>query len=232
MKLGIVIPTYQKPNGQTPTLLTRALNSIKSQTHQDYKVFLIGDKYDDEDAFIKLSTSIIDSNKIFYQNLPNALEREKYPLGSQQLWCSGGVNARNYGIEIAMSEGLAYICPLDHDDYWHPNHLSHIANVINQDTNTAFVYTCSTYIDRYIPAVPLDSTIIPMLPVPCNLVHSSVCINHSMIPLQYRDVYAQEGRIYPSDADLWARIALYINEHKLSSYLIKEITCYHPTENQ
>jgi glycosyltransferase involved in cell wall biosynthesis len=232
MKLGIVINTYQKLDGSTPSLLARAIDSVKEQTHQDYTLIIIGDKYEDNDEFESICYNSNLGDKLIFKNLPYAKEREKYPIGSNELWCSGGITARNTGIDISLQLGLEYICHLDHDDYWHPNHLSHIANVINQDTNTAFVYTCSTYINRYIPAVPLDSTIIPMLPVPCNLVHSSVCINHAMIPLQYRDVYAQEGRIYPSDADLWARIALYINEHRLSSYLIKEITCYHPTENQ
>ena len=35
MKLGIVIPTYQRNDGSTPRLLTKALDSIFSQTYQN-----------------------------------------------------------------------------------------------------------------------------------------------------------------------------------------------------
>jgi len=232
MKLGIVISTYQKPNGQTPTLLTRALNSIKSQTHQDYKVFLIGDKYNDEDEFIKLSTSIIDSDKIFYQNLPNALEREKYPLGSQQLWCSGGVNAINYGLKKCFKDGIEYVCHLDHDDYWGEEHLEIINKIIEDKNKPSFIYTCGTFHNTYLPNIPLISQPHPLSPVPCKTIHSSTCMNIFSIPLRYRDLFQEEGIIAPSDADLWGRISQYISDNNLSSYVYSQITCFHPTEGQ
>ena len=47
MKLAIRILTYQRKDGKTPFFLRRALESIKNQTYKDYKIFLIGDKYDD-----------------------------------------------------------------------------------------------------------------------------------------------------------------------------------------
>ena len=124
--IGISIPTYQRKDGTTPFLLSRALESVKNQSYQDYKVFLIGDDYKDKKEFIKLASSIIPSNKIYFENLPIAIERNKYPTSSKQLWCSGGVNARNYIIDLALSDNINYLCPLDHDDYWHPQHLEFI----------------------------------------------------------------------------------------------------------
>jgi len=118
MKIGIVIITYQRLDGSTPILLQRAIDSIKKQTHQDYTLIVVGDKYEDDNEFKNICNNTGLGNKIVFENLPYAKERDKYPLGSKELWSSGGVNARNYGIDIGLSLGLEYICHLDHDDYW------------------------------------------------------------------------------------------------------------------
>jgi glycosyltransferase involved in cell wall biosynthesis len=230
--IGIVIPTYQRVDGKTPELLSRALKSIKNQTHTDYKVFLIGDAYADNTEFTQLAKTIIDTDKIVFENLPFAKERDKYQIGSEQLWCSGGVNARNYGIELAKSIGFEYICHLDHDDYWHPLHLEMINNVIENINDVSFINTCSTYRQSYLPRVELTNEVIPFIPKSEGLIHSSVCINHKLIPLKYRDTFEELGIASPADADLWNRMSKYILEHNLKSYLITSITCYHPTEKQ
>ena len=51
MKIGIIITTYQKLDGSSPSLLKKAIDSIKNQTHQDYTLIVIGDKYEDDDEF-------------------------------------------------------------------------------------------------------------------------------------------------------------------------------------
>jgi glycosyltransferase involved in cell wall biosynthesis len=230
MKIGIVIPTYRKQNGSTEQLLTRTLNSIKNQTYAEYKVFLIGDNYDNKDEFIHLSTSIVENDKIYYKNLPIAIERKKYPIGSSQLWSAGGVNATNFGIEKCIEQDINYVCHLDHDDLWHPQHLELIAHTIKTTGDPAFVYTCGTYFNSYLPNVPLTNEIIPSTPQPGRTIHSSTCINVSKIPLLYRDVYQETGVVEPADADMWARVSKYIIDNQLSSYLITSLTCYHPTE--
>jgi glycosyltransferase involved in cell wall biosynthesis len=230
MKIGIVIPTYQKIDGTTPSLLTRALNSIKNQTHTDYKVFLIGDKYENDNEFVELATSIIDNDKIHYENLLIAVEREKYPIGSHQLWCAGGVNATNWGIEKSISEGITYICHLDHDDYWEPTHLE-VINKVLEEMDTSFVYTCSTYMNSGIlPRVTVDGGISKSLPHPAGLIHSSVCMDFSKIPIRYRDTFSETGNPYPADADLWIRVHEYISNKNLNSFLIHCLTCNHLTE--
>ena len=83
MKLGIVIATYQRFDGSTPTLLKRAIESVKDQTHQDYTLIVIGDKYEDNKEFENICNSAGLKDKIIYENLPYAKEREKYPIGSQ-----------------------------------------------------------------------------------------------------------------------------------------------------
>ena len=64
-KIGIVISTYQRPDGRTPELLSRCLNSVKDQKYQNYKVFLIGDKYEDNDEFNTFGVDTIDLEKLY-----------------------------------------------------------------------------------------------------------------------------------------------------------------------
>jgi len=63
MKIGIVIATYRKLDGSTYKHLKNTLESVKNQTHKDYKVFLIGDDYTDNNELIELS-KIIDDDQI------------------------------------------------------------------------------------------------------------------------------------------------------------------------
>jgi glycosyltransferase involved in cell wall biosynthesis len=229
MKIGIVIPTYKKRNGETPFLLSRALFSIKNQTYDNYKVFLIGDRYDDNFEFMQLA-NLIEEKKIYAENLLVAAEREKYEIGSEQLWSAGGVNATNYGINKSLENGINYICHLDHDDYWENNHLE-VINKLLEHTNTSFVYTCANYTNtQLIPNVHTDGGVENSIPVPANLVHSTTCVDYTSIPLRYRDVFAETGTSYPADADMWQRIGNYINQNRLNSFLIKQLTCHHPTE--
>jgi glycosyltransferase involved in cell wall biosynthesis len=230
MNLGIVISTYKRKDGKTPDYLKRALESAKNQTHKDYKVFLIGDDYEDNLEFEQIASSIIPHDKIYYENLPIAIERVRYPEGGQSLWRCGGANAFNYGIEKSINMGYEYVCHLDHDDYWHPQHLEFINSVVERLTNTAFVYTCSTYFNTILPNIKSDG-LIHSYPEPSNVIHSSVCINHKKIPFKYRDTYYETGTPDASDADMWRRIKSFCIEKKYDSYLIPRVTCFHPQEN-
>jgi len=232
MKLGIVITTYQKIDGSTPTLLKRAIDSVKNQSYQDYTLIIIGDKYDDNDEFESICNDIDLKDKIVYKNLPYAKEREKYPIGSKELWSAGGVNARNYGIDFGLELGLEYICHLDHDDYWHPQHLEIINYTIELTQDASFINTCSTYFDSYLPRVELTNEILPSQVKTGGFIHSAVCINHKVIPLKYRDVFEETGIEHAADGDMWNRIGEYVKENQLKTYQITSLTCFHPSEGE
>ena len=229
--ISIVIATYQRPDNTTPMYLARALNAIKNQTYQEYKVFLIGDKYNDSYEFCKLATEILPADKIYYENLPVAIERDRYPTGGMPLWRCGGANARNHGIDIAISNGYDYVCHLDHDDYWDTNHLELISNVINHDPTFAFIHTQSTYMNSILPNTEQSNIVVNRLPIPGQLIHSSVCINHKLLPLRYRDTFHETGIPNASDADLWERLSAVIIDNNYKSYYIPLLTCYHDEEN-
>ena len=226
-ELAIVIATYRRIDNTTPYYLTKALTSIKNQTYQNYKVFLIGDHYDDNDEFFKLATSIIDLNKIVFINLPNAVERDKYPIGDERLWSAGGVNATNYGIKLALDQKYDYICRLDHDDWWTPDHLDLIKDKLNE--NFTIIATKAEHFTKAILPV-MDKN--PFYPKSSDLIHSSVCVNFKEIPLRYRDVFAEEGTPYAADADLWNRLSDYMVKNNKTGYLINKVTCYHEKERK
>ncbi len=225
MSLAIVIPTYQRKDNTTPYYLKRALLSIKNQTYDNYKVYLIGDNYENKSEFKQIAESIIEPNKIKYINLPIAVERVRYNLNDIKLWASGGVNATNYGIELALMDGYSYICRLDHDDYWHHDHL----RLISERTGNGYtiISTLAEHINNQI--LPKNGSN-PFYPKSSNLVHASTCVDFKSIPLRYRDVFFEEGRVYAADADLWDRLSIYMLNNNLVGYLINEITVYHKTE--
>lgn len=230
MKLGILITTYQKLDGSTPSLLKRAIDSIKNQTHQDYTLIIIGDKYEDNNEFESICNDKDLEGKIRYINLPQAKERDKYPIGSKELWSAGGVNARNIGIDICLESDIDYVCHLDHDDYWHPQHLEVINHTIETTQNASVIHTCSTYFNSYLPPVELTNEIQSTEIKSGGLIHSSACINHKLIPLKYRDMFEETGKEYAADADMWNRVGEYIEQNNLKAYRITSLTCFHPIE--
>lgn len=236
MKLAIAIATYRRSDGSTPKFVTRALESVKAQTHQDFKVFLIGDDYDNQKEFDEFG-GMFSSDQIYKKNLKIAKERSKYSMGSKELWCSGGVNAFNILIDEILSQGYDYICHLDDDDYWSADHLELINQVICSRNDVACVYTCSTYLSGYLPRLKaaqhrLDGVVYFAYPTPCHVVHSSTCVDYRKVLLRYRDVYAETGQLLEGDIDMWLRLTDFCKTHALTSYVITKITCFHDTENR
>jgi glycosyltransferase involved in cell wall biosynthesis len=223
MKIGIVIPTYWRKDGSSYEILTRALSSIASQTYPNYKVFLVGDKYE-KDKELKQLSKIISPKKIDVINLPNAIEREKY--SGHRLWCTGGIHASNIGISLCIKEKIYHVCHLDHDDWWEKNHLEEIAREFNS-SNCTVVATKSLHINGQI--FPRNSEP-PFYPTCNDLVHSSVCINFKGIDLRYRNVYEETGKDFPADGDLWIRLSDYMKQNNLSGKLINKVTCNHLVE--
>jgi glycosyltransferase involved in cell wall biosynthesis len=231
MKIAVVIPTYRRKDGNSEVVVKRAIESVFNQSYKDFKVFVIGDRYENDEELINI-ISQYDSDKIIYHNLDYAEERDSYGDNKMALWSYGGVNARNYSIDVVLSEGYEYICSLDHDDWFLPNHLEEIVKCV-ETTNSDWVCTKSTYGN---PNVTLPTTYssdiyIPFHPKSCSLIHSSVCMNFKKIPLRYRDLFKETKEVgLPADADLWERTREYIINNNLVSYHINKLTCRHDEE--
>tara|TARA_R110001632_G_scaffold118006_1_gene230236 strand:- start:2 stop:736 length:735 start_codon:yes stop_codon:yes gene_type:complete len=223
-KLGIVIPTYQRPDGKTPELLTRTLNAINNQTYTNWKVYLIGDNYKDKKEFETLS-KIIPQDKILAINLPVAVERNRYPEGGSKLWYSGGCNAVNIGIEFSINEGSHWVCRSDHDELWYNNHLEEIAKGIEK-TNALFLYTKGKYLSNTILPININSSdlYINRRALPADTINSSCCVNYFIIQLRRRDPNYFYNQHDAGDAAFLKRVNNLLDQSNQPSILINKVT--------
>lgn len=108
---SVVIPTYNR-SGR----LKLALQSVLKQQYTNFEVLIIDDGGQDDTK--EVVESFQDSRlKYFWK------KNEERSI------------ARNYGIFKATGH---YVCFLDSDDLWHPDHLSHAASFINPQTTEVF----------------------------------------------------------------------------------------------
>ena len=229
IKLGIVISTYQRPDGKTPELLTRALKCVLNQSYSNWKVFLIGDNYKDNNEFTKL-TSLIPESKIISLNLPISPERQRYPHGGVNLWHSGGSTASTIGIELAVNTGYDYVCHLDHDEIWENNHLEVIAKGI-EDTNALFLYTKGIHYDgRELPTINSKELYIKQRALAAHTINSTTCINYRAIPLRRRDPLYFYGEKDAGDAAFLKRVNPLLETSQKDSILINKVTVVHDQE--
>ena len=229
-KFGIVISTYRREDGSTPEVLKRALDSVFNQTYRNFKVFLVGDRYEGENEVLELLKNY-DSNKISFVNLKEAKERDNHKE-KRAIWSYGGVNAINYGLGVLLNEGYEYICHLDHDDWWSLNHLEEFNKCLNIKTYN-WLCTKSTYRNPnvFLPKIDGDTEYINFQPRSSALIHSSVCMNFKEINLQYRDLYLETGKIgLPADADLWERTREFLESKGQTGVFINKLTCFHEEE--
>jgi glycosyltransferase involved in cell wall biosynthesis len=234
MTLGVTIHTYQRADGQTPNFLKRAIQSIVNQSYQNYKIFIVGDKYEDNTEFEAIINSFFEiADKIVYENLSFAYERDKYlGVNNTALWNCGGANAINHANNLAKHHGINKVCHLDHDDIWLPNHLELIAKAIVEKKNPPFIHTLSRYIGNPVfPEMVVDGQVIEHYPAYCRLIHSSVYMDLEQVHLPYRDMFQEAGVIFPSDGDMWERIREKCIGENLKCYVIREVTCIHENEN-
>ena len=224
MKLAIVIPTYQRPDGKTKQYLIRALNSVQSQIHKDYHIYLIGDKYEDNEEFQEIASQY---SNITAVNMEVAVERSKYNHGDFRLYCAGGVNAHLTGVEMAIKDGYDYICHLCHDDWWEPDHLNYLSEVADR-FDPLFITSISSFIGgSHLPIVNADGKIYKHIPEPGYVCISSTCVKYTSTALRVRDCFADTGTAIPADAELWIRMGQEMRQEYKAGYVVTSVTCHH-----
>jgi len=235
IKFGIKIATYYRDNNSTFLKIKRTIQSVEKQTYKNWTIILIGDGYKPSEEFEEIA-NLIPKEKIIFYNLPNRHEKDVLGLKSNALWCCGGVEATNIGIDICKKNNISHYCSLDDDDYWMPHHLEILNMAYNSYPESSFVYTNSLYTDRnnntrlfppqtVLPLIQYDN----LPPRPENLIHSSVSWDLNKIPLKYRNVLEQ-GREYPADADMWYRIQDFCNKNSLKTLYIPITTVIKDSE--
>lgn len=98
--VSIIMPAYNAKHH-----ISEAIQSVLKQDYEFYELIIVNDGSEDNTAEI-VNNYAINDKRIFLHNLKKN---------------SGVAKARNYGINIAKGEFIAF---LDSDDSWHPNKLT------------------------------------------------------------------------------------------------------------
>jgi glycosyltransferase involved in cell wall biosynthesis len=122
-QVSVIIPAYNRAK-----ILPRAINSILSQTFQDFEIIVVDDcSKDNTDEVVRQ----YDDPRIRY---------------TKHIQNKGGSAARNTGIKEARGEFIAF---LDSDDEWLPNKLDKQINRFNQiNGDCGLIYTYLEIVDR------------------------------------------------------------------------------------
>ena len=118
-KVSVIIPTYNRE-----ATLKRAVESVLNQTYTDFELIIVDDGSTDNTR--QLVENIHDDRITYYYVKIN----------------SGAAAARNYGIERAEGEYIAF---QDSDDYWHSDKLEKQMKVMESNTDIGFVYHIIKY---------------------------------------------------------------------------------------
>lgn len=114
MKFSIILPVYNKAH-----TIIQALDSIYAQTYQDFEVIVINDGSTD--------------------NVLDVLNEYDKPIRVISQDNKGVSVARNAGIDSSKGD---YVCFLDADDMWYPNHLEVLVGMMSLYSNEKYFGTC------------------------------------------------------------------------------------------
>ncbi len=121
MKVSVVIATYNRAS-----YVRQAINSVLSQTMQDFELIVVDDGSTDNTA----------------DALADFRDRIRYVRTEN----GGPASARNAGMALANGK---YICWLDSDDYFHPAKLALQCAVLDRYPDIGMVYSnCSAFDDQ------------------------------------------------------------------------------------
>ena len=119
MKFSIIIPLYNKA-----PYIRKALETVCAQTYRDYEIIVVNDGSTDDSAVVAES---------YLQHAEGIC----YTIISQDN--AGVAAARNRGVKQASGDYMAF---LDADDWWEPDYLARMAELI-ADYPQAGVYGCN-----------------------------------------------------------------------------------------
>lgn len=198
--LCVTVATYQRKDGSSPSHLERLWQMLEGQSYTRWKLYLTGDKYEDESEW--KTFSFANDSRVSMLNLLEPGERGK--IKESELWSNAGATAMNNAIERALYDGNEWVVHLDDDDYWDTDHLSNIVSGIL--TGATFVSTICQYGDSL--HLPVKDSVFSlttikhdMHPRPCDIVHSSIAFNAAKLPSRYEPYPGMQA-----DSYMWGRI--------------------------
>lgn len=206
--VSVIITTCMR----SPDMVKRAINSVISQTYQDWELIVVDDSPANygERIQVKKTVESYGDNRIRYI----AHEDNK-----------GACVARNTGLEQAVGEYIAY---LDDDDEWMPDKLSLQVDKMNKAENKVAMVYCGALVKRdtdietavrkqkYYKGKVFDYLILDNF------------IGSTSFPLIKTEVLRKIDGFDPmmqaaQDADVWLKIA----EKYEVDYIEQPLVCYH-----
>jgi glycosyltransferase involved in cell wall biosynthesis len=184
--VSVIIPAYN-----IAEFVVETLESVYSQTYQDFEVILVNDGSPDTPELEKLLEPYF--SRLIYIRQTN----------------SGASVARNYGILAASGKYLAF---LDGDDVWLPENLSKQVEFL-ENSDFEMVY-CDAYLfgeihykeKTYMEKSPSNGPVTPetLLLGQCNVITSGTCaVTRRVLEVGFFDVNLPRNQ----DFDLWFRLA-------------------------
>jgi len=232
-KFGICMATYQRKNGKSSLYLKEILTSIIQQTATNWHLYLVGDKYEDENEIKEILESF-PKNKLTFVNLPYAQERDNLK-DLEKLWCVGGSNATNYSYNLAVSDGCDYIIHTDDDDPMH-NKKIQILNYILTLYSPICMFHYSTYLgpNQILPKEKIgEIEKNNHVPKEANVIHSSLCIHKSIASVFRYDGYRKDKKNYgPNDMQLIEFIRKTLENKDKYTIFIPLLLCRHDIEGE
>jgi hypothetical protein len=185
--VSIIVPAYK-----VAAFIDETLNSVFSQTYNDFEVIVINDGSPDTDE------------------LEKAIEKHRASIRYLKQNNQGAGAARNAGLRIARGQFVAF---LDGDDIWMPEFLAHQLELINSDGGYDLVYADAVNFGNPIfdgrnsmktnPSHG-DVTFEKLLCGECNVITSAVVARRDRITeVGLFDVQFPNSQ----DFDLWLRLA-------------------------
>jgi glycosyltransferase involved in cell wall biosynthesis len=188
-KISVIIPTFDRA-----PVLARAINSVLSQTYQDFEVIVVDDCSHDTIATKQVIDRFLDNRIKYIRHASNG----------------GGSAARNTGIRAANGDYIAF---LDDDDEWNPEKLEKQLQVFQKsgDTLLGAVYSGFTYISLN-NNVQLET--LPRFRGDVFKTMLQFCILGSATPLVLKDAFLKTGLFDETlsscqDWDMWIRLSRY-----------------------
>jgi hypothetical protein len=111
------IASYQK----TEELIEIAVASVLAQTYQNFELIVVNDGPNER---TRLALEAIRDPRIRYEQFAH---RTTYPEDSHSRWMVAGSPGMNRGADLALG---TWIAPLDEDDYFLPDHLEKLLQVV------------------------------------------------------------------------------------------------------
>jgi len=193
--VSVIIPTYNRAG-----FLAEAIESVLSQSYQDFELIIIDDGSEDQTREVVRSFG----DGIVYHFQPNA----------------GISSARNRGLECARG---TYIAFLDSDDLWKRHKLRIQMEFFEEHPESLICYTDEVWIRKGIRVNQkkihrkYSGWIFPRC-LPLCIISLSSAVMHT-------DLFAAVGAFDESlpaceDYDLWLRVSLYTPIHFLPEHLI------------